>query len=73
MAQTRNDFVSFDDSLTKNNQILSLEEIQASTDLTGKIASASALKTIKNSLGVLDVTSFNVGAESSIDIPMRGI
>lgn len=39
---------------TKANQsdILSLEEIEASTDLAGKIASASALKTLYNNVGV---------------------
>ena len=50
------------------SDVLTLEEIQASTDLSGKIASASALKNLKSSLGVLDVTSFNVDSNSSIDI-----
>lgn len=49
LSATYDDFVPFDASLAVNSlaaqkqDILTLEEIQASTDLTGKIASASAL------------------------------
>ena len=47
------------DMNTKANKtdVLSLEEIQASTDLSGKIASASALKTLSNSMGKIHVFS----------------
>lgn len=45
----RNDIInSVNDVFAKQSDVLTLEEIQASTDLTGKIASASALYAISD-------------------------
>ena len=70
MAQTRNDYVSFDDSLAKNNQILTLEEIQASTDLSGKIASASSIKSIDTRLSYLN--SYYIYSREKTNIKLSG-
>lgn len=54
LEATYNDFISYDDSFalnqnaTQKQDVLSYEEIQASTDLSGKIASASSVKALSD-------------------------
>ena len=50
------------------SDVLTLEEIQASTDLSGKIASASSLKNISNRIGQLKVIKHDANNDSVVTL-----
>lgn len=56
------------DTKANKTDVLSLEEIQASTYLTGKIASASSVKSIDTRLSNLNSYAINSGAKTNIKL-----
>ena len=60
------------DAKINKSDALTLEEIEASTDLTGKVAGASALKNVVSRLGNAYMYSISTQTASKIKIELRG-
>ena len=62
LSQLKNEKIAYSDALT-------LEEIQASTDLINKVASAEAVKAIKNNVGTLKQGNFYTESNKGNTMP----
>lgn len=65
ITQTRTDV----DAKVNQSDVLTLEEIMASTDLNNRVASAEAVKSIKNNIGSIKSGSFNAEQNKGNTMP----